>query len=136
MLYPNSIRDSDSVPVLCWLYSCSQKDSKIPFFSGGITLDEQARINNFFFNFIAKGSDIHPSQWDLPLAHCRTIFVADRYRAEFLKLKDCPEEPEQVEKFVLYQGWKKLDEYTSLSLNGQVEIRPIDVDLEAITLLN
>ncbi|KAF5365496.1 hypothetical protein D9757_012971 [Collybiopsis confluens] len=138
LMNPLAIESVDSIPALKWLHSRSQKDSKIPFFCGGITLDEQARINHFFHEFIVAGRRLHPSQWDLPLAHCRTIFVADRYRDEFLKMPECPSAQmcEEVENFVLSQAWGRLDEYTGLSLDGEWKIMPLDVDMEALILLD
>ena len=87
LIQPKEITNFTSIPVLHWLQSCSQKDPKIPFYCGGITLDEQARINNFFHEFIAKGTNLHPSQWELPLAHCRTLLIADCYQSEFLDME-------------------------------------------------
>ncbi|KAF5371934.1 hypothetical protein D9757_011489 [Collybiopsis confluens] len=138
LMNPLAIESVDSIPALKWLHSRSQKDSKIPFFCGGITLDEQARINHFFHEFIVAGRRLHPSQWDPPLAHCRTIFVADRYRDEFLKMPECPSSQmcEEVENFVLSQAWGRLDEYTGLSLDGEWKIMPLDVDMEALILLD
>ncbi|KIK66734.1 hypothetical protein GYMLUDRAFT_238970 [Collybiopsis luxurians FD-317 M1] len=85
---------------------------------------------------IVHGELFHPFQWELPLAHCHTLLVADCYQSEFLDMEECPEQEEDIENFILNQAWKQLDAYTGLSLDGKVKIEPVDADLEAITFLD
>ncbi|KIK64086.1 hypothetical protein GYMLUDRAFT_241299 [Collybiopsis luxurians FD-317 M1] len=53
-------------------------------------------------------------------------------------MEDCPpsEAHEELEKFILDQAWIRLDKYTGESLDGSVKIEPVDVDMEAMVILD
>lgn len=119
--------------------SRSQKDNKLPYFSGGTTNDDQARIHNYVHKHVLCGKKLDPSNVLLSLAHARTLLVAHRYHTVFLQKDGCPDpsqEPEKVALFTIEKAWEHLQEYNGLSLDGTVTIKSADVDLEAIKHLD
>jgi hypothetical protein len=133
-LDPDSISSHDYIPVLQYK---GRKNEWKNFF-GGVTLDDQARINNYMHRQLKNlPKNFHPSIMDLPLAHAWTLLVAHRYHSDFLNMKDCPSNNFiALEKFILDQAWNRLNVYTGLSLDGSVKLEPVDVDMEAIELLD
>ncbi|KAF5387469.1 hypothetical protein D9757_007782 [Collybiopsis confluens] len=107
-------------------------------YCGGITQDDEARLNNYIYKQITKMSTPHPSSLGLCFAHARTLLVAHRYRSEFLEMTNCPSSniDGEAENFILQEAWKRLDEYTGRSLDGSVKIEPADVDMEAMVLFD
>jgi hypothetical protein len=132
-----NITDTSYVPVLNQTQLTFEKKHWSNF-RGGVTQDDEACINNYFYKHIVKGKNLHPSSLDFALTHAQTLLVAHCNWSQFMAMEDCPssEAHEELEKFILDQAWIRLDKYTGQSLDGSVKIEPVDVDMEAMVILD
>ncbi len=134
---PNHVDDT-IVPAKVWLKS-RKKIPLVLHWNGGLTLNDLARINNYFFRRVLKMCKGFPIDWVTGLAmyHARTLLVAYRHRDLFLQDEDCPptSDIEAVNCFVEQKAWERLVGYTGCTTDGKPKPDAVDVDMEALILL-
>lgn len=127
-----------SIPVLNQNKTVFQKGDWQSY-CGGITQDDEARIKNYIYHKVIEKKTLHPLSLDLCFAHARTLLVAYQFRSQFLEKLDpssVDHGAEKIETFILQEAWKRLNEYTGLSLDGSTKIEPADVGMEAMELFD
>ncbi len=134
---PDKVDDA-TVPAKVWLSSLKKKPLVIHW-TGGLTLNDLARINNYFFRRVLKTCKEFPLDWltSLAMSHARTLVVAYRHREWFLKDEECPpaSEIETVNHFVVEKAWERLVDYTGRTTDGKIKPDAVDVDMEALVVL-
>ncbi|KAK0492406.1 hypothetical protein EDD18DRAFT_1013954, partial [Armillaria luteobubalina] len=135
--HPNNVDDT-TIPAIVWLSSLKNKPLIIHW-TGSLTLNDLARINNYFFRRVLKICKDSPLDWitGLAMSHAQTLVVAYRHRELFLQDKECPpaSEIETVNRFVIERAWERLVNYTGRTTDGKVKHDAVDVDMEALILL-
>ncbi|KAK0486624.1 hypothetical protein EDD18DRAFT_1111160 [Armillaria luteobubalina] len=137
MFSPETV-DSSSIPVKAWL-DIQKKKPPVIHWNGTLSLDDQARIYNYIHQRITNLKDQGRNGLaSLPVAHARTLLVAYRHRDTFLSHEECPvanDGDKNVEIFVLQSAWERLVNYTGLTTDGYPKIASVDVDMEALRML-
>ncbi|KAK0488135.1 hypothetical protein EDD18DRAFT_1029208, partial [Armillaria luteobubalina] len=113
--HPNNVDDT-TIPAIVWLSSLKNKPLVIHW-TGGLTLNDLARINNYFFRHVLKICKDSPLDWitGLVMSHAQTLVVAYRHQELFLQDKEF--------------------NYTGRTTDGKVKHDAVDVDMEALILL-
>ncbi|KAK0431858.1 hypothetical protein EV421DRAFT_2041024 [Armillaria borealis] len=134
---PNKLDDA-LVPAKVWLNSL-KKQPLVIHWTGGLTLNDLARINNYFFRCVLKFSKKCPLDWatGLTMSHAQTLVVAYRHRELFLQDEECPPEAESesIDRFAIEKGWERLVDFTGCTTDVKIKPEVVDVDMEALILL-
>ncbi|KAF8996285.1 hypothetical protein BDZ89DRAFT_1171659 [Hymenopellis radicata] len=116
--------DATAIPALRWLLSKKKQPitASVPY-NGGIALDDWSRVDHWFSKYFGADNRIH---WVslIPMAHAGTILLATRMS-----------QPGQDWGAALDAAWDHQVSYTGKTLNGEDRFHPVDVDLEAISML-
>ncbi|KAK7434743.1 hypothetical protein VKT23_020021 [Stygiomarasmius scandens] len=124
---PNAI--FPDVPAFSW--ALRQKGKVVPF-TGLISVEDQARINDWFRSNIPQASSCeHHWVAGIAIGHARTLFVASQHRAEIVSEFD----GDFSESDVIKAAWKRLVHFTGKDEEGVPLIDAVDVDLEALKVL-
>ncbi|KAK0430367.1 hypothetical protein EV421DRAFT_1744180 [Armillaria borealis] len=122
---PNKVDDALQPLVIHW--------------TGGLTLNDPAQINSYFFCRILKISKERPLDWatGLAISHARTLVIAYRHRELFLQDEECPSvtESESLSRFIIEKAWERLVDFTGHTTDGKIKPKVVDVDMEALVLL-
>ncbi|KAF5343123.1 hypothetical protein D9758_015199 [Tetrapyrgos nigripes] len=106
------------------------------YFTGGITTDDRARILNWIHkNVFSIGTLLKASDFDLCLAHARTLFLAHSQHETFLKHVEQGLSDQSIESSIIQQAWQRLVDFNGKTVDGKVEIERADVDKEALMIL-
>ncbi|KAK0492478.1 hypothetical protein EDD18DRAFT_1079611, partial [Armillaria luteobubalina] len=134
---PNDVDDA-IVPAKVWLQSL-KKQPLILHWNRGLTLNDLARINNYFFCRVLKICKEQSIDWatSLAMSHALTLLIAYRYRNLFSQDEDCPPtlDIEAVDRFVCQKAWEGLVGYTGCTTEGKSKPDAADVDMEALIIL-
>ncbi len=107
--------------------------------TGSLTLNDLARINNYFFRRILKIGKECPLYWvtGLAMSHARTLVIAYRHRDLFVQDEACPpmSESESADHFVIEKAWERLVNFTGRTTDGKIKPDVVDVDMEALVIL-
>ncbi|KAH7871897.1 uncharacterized protein C8R40DRAFT_1173984 [Lentinula edodes] len=124
---PDSVIDS-LCPAKKWQAGMKRATKAIEH-SGGLTVDDCARINNWFYTVI-PGASQKQHIWigALPIAHARTLVLLHRHQSEFIH---------EVEGASIVElAFNRLVAWTGKTVDGKDKLyERVDVDLEALQLL-
>ncbi|KAK0435307.1 hypothetical protein EV421DRAFT_1908785 [Armillaria borealis] len=131
---PNEV-DNAIVPAKVWLKSL-KKQPLVLHWNGGLTLNNLARINDYFFRHVLKMCKECPIDWatGLAISHARTLLITYRHQDLFLQDEDCTpiSDIEAVNHFVGQKAWDRLVGYTGCTTDGKPKPDVVDVDMEAL----
>ncbi len=134
---PNKV-DNAIVPAKVSLKSL-KKQPLVLHWNGGLTLNDLARINNYFFRRVLKTCKECPIDWatSLAMSHAWTLLIAYGHRDLFLQDEDCPptSDIDAVNCVVEQKAWEQLVGYTGCTTDGKPKPYAVDVDIEALNLL-
>jgi hypothetical protein len=103
-------------------------------FTGGLLDNDLAAVLNWIYTNIPQAERLYFAKMlDLTIAHARTLLLAYRYSDE---LADGCEEGQNVAHYTLQKAWKRLYEWTGLSIDGRPKQCVADVNFEAVELLD
>ncbi|KAK7446054.1 hypothetical protein VKT23_014677 [Stygiomarasmius scandens] len=131
MTSPRSV-SSRSVPALAWARSQKRFTSNVVPFTGLLSIEDQARINDWFKTHVAGASTCeHLWVAGVPVAHARTLVTAAMERDDIVReLPDSFQETDVIE-----IAWERLMHNSGLTASGSVQLETVDVELEALKIL-
>jgi hypothetical protein len=110
------------------------KTGKHLLYNGGLHLHDIAGISNWLHVHLPNASQAHPNDLLISEAHARTLLLAHRHRGEFVT--DASTDASSMEQHVLLQAWRRLKDYTGLTVDGKIPQKSADVNFEAISILD
>ncbi len=134
---PNKV-DNAIVPAKVSLKSL-KKQPLVLHWNGGLTLNDLARINNYFFRRVLKTCKECPIDWatSLAMSHAWTLLIAYGHRDLFLQDEDCPpaSDIEAVNRFFRQKALERAVGYKGCTTDGKPKPDVMDIDMEALILL-
>ncbi|KAF5338688.1 hypothetical protein D9758_017577 [Tetrapyrgos nigripes] len=105
------------------------------YFTGGITTDDQARILNWLHINVQSFLSAPPKDFELCIAHARTLFLAHCHRETFLGCIEAGLSELEREQSALHQAWQRLVDFSGKTVDGKMKRLKADVDREALQIL-
>lgn len=130
------------VPAKQWLEKQGHSPAlgKAVPFTGLLSLDDQLQIHNWFWENIPNAkSKMHEWIATVPAAHARTLLVAACHCKQIendWEVESKQSNYENLEQYVIEQAWELLQEYTGKTDDGRVKKKSVDVDVEALEILD